>query len=131
MSDRLKHERLFVLSFVVSNKRARLLEMLESEKKRWRFEKEVWELRNLGTECQSSIAASTRTPADVVALLRKSGAGVMCRVVSPWVDDGERELEGVLAEAVPNCDETLISCVAGKLAFWQDATGERILFFKK
>jgi len=127
------HEQAFVESFVQSTRRERVMLCLANRKKRRKF---VDEFAHHGTyiltpECLRSIKPSEQNPDSICAILRSLGAPDTCHVISEGSFDGkEMELLSVLNEVVGRGMGTVISCVPGRLGYFEGELRERYILQK-
>jgi hypothetical protein len=117
------HEEAMVLAFIAPARRARWLDLLGSAKRRRRFLNGLNHCRDFDERYATPLPSNT----DVIAVLRSRGAPSTCFVVSDCADIDAQELPLVEAiEQVQSCDwGTLVSCVPGLLAYYQDEAGTR------
>ena len=127
------HEQAFVESFVQSPRRERALLCLANRKKRSKF---VHEFAHHGTyvlmtECLRSIKPSQQNPDSIYAILRSLGASETCYVISESTFDGEEmELLAALQEVVGSGMGTVISCLPGRLGYFEGEWKERYILQK-
>src|ERR1700733_15972790 len=118
----MNHEEEFVRAFIVPTKTERYLEMVRKPKKRVKFISELSHFKSLNPKYSFMIRPSEKDPPSVAALLRSKGAGSTCWVISENRDLDAREmnLELALKETIGRQMGTIISCVPGKLAYFED-----------
>jgi hypothetical protein len=105
-------------AFVVPAKRDRLLTLFGSSKRR----RQALDTLNHFAGWDERFAHPINSPADVLTLLRKSGAPSECHVMSDSSELDGRDMP--LEEAVSACEAhsfaSVLCCVPGKLAFYFD-----------
>jgi hypothetical protein len=118
----MNHEEEFVRAFIVPTKRERYLEMVRKPKKRIKFLAELAHFNSLNPKYEVKLRPRDQNPTDVAALLRSKGAGPTCQVTAEWslLDGREMKLEEALKETIGAQMGTIISCVPGKLAFFEN-----------
>ncbi|MGO9212217.1 MAG: hypothetical protein ACLPXM_20855 [Terriglobales bacterium] len=128
------HEQAFVEAFVQKSRRERALLCLADPKRRRkltdRFAHHGTDI--LAPECLRSIVPSQQHPKNIYSLLRGLGAPEDCHVISENSDlDGkEMGLLPALEEVVGNGMGTVISCVPGRLAYFEGELRERYILQK-
>jgi|SRR5580704_12053206 hypothetical protein len=125
----MNHEKAVVQAFILPVRQERYLEFLKSPKNRKKFISVLAHFKHLDPKFATSIAGNQSNPAALVKLLVGKGAGIKCWVISENADlDGkELDLETALQETVERQMGTFISCIPGKLAFFEDEDGRYIL----
>lgn len=124
------HDKAVVTSFIESSRRERLLGFLSNHKKRRKFTSELAHRKSrfLDTRYLKSIPPSLQNPAGIYDLLRKLGAPERCWVISEGKLDGtESDLLSALEEIVGRDLGTILSCVPGRLAYFESEDERYIL----
>jgi len=127
------HEQAFVESFVQGPRRERVLLFLDNPKKRRKF---TSELAHHGTyllapECLRSIQPNQSSAESIHAILRRLGAPETCHIISEGKLDGEEmQLGSALKEVVGGGLGTVISCVPGRLGYFEGELRERYILQK-
>ena len=127
------HEHAFVGSFVVPSRRERVLSFLDHPKKRRKF---TTELAHHGQhllipQCLRSIEPSQRNAASILSVLRNLGAPEICHVISEGNLDGkDMDLSTALKEIVGYGMGTVISCIPGRLGYFEGEYKERYIVQK-
>jgi hypothetical protein len=128
------HEQEFVESFVQSARRERVRLGLANPKKRRKF---VDEFAHHGTyilapECLRSIKASEQHPDLIYAILRGLGAPDTCYIISEDrnFDGKEMGLLAALKQIVGYGMGTAISCLSGRLGYFEGELKERYILQK-
>ena len=116
----IEHEKSLVRAFVVSNKRDRIMSLLASDRRQTVLDS-LYHFHDLDDRFVEAIPPSLQTPHGISETLRRYGAPNHCWVISAIasLDGREMPLDEVLERIVGFGDGTLISCVPGKLAFFE------------
>jgi hypothetical protein len=125
----MNHEAEFVKAFILPSRRSRYLEFLATPKKRTKFIAQLSHFKHLNPKFAFSILGTESNLASLLKLLTSKGAGSKCWVISEnsQLDAREMDLEVALKETVGCGMGTIISCVPGKLAYFEDEDGRYIL----
>ncbi|MGO9403315.1 MAG: hypothetical protein ACLPVW_07575 [Terriglobales bacterium] len=124
------HEQAFVECFVQRDRRERALLCLANRKKRRKF---VHEFAHHGTyilasEYLRSIKPIQQNPDSIREILRSLGAPDTCHVISEGSLDGEEtDLLSALNEVVGRGMGTVISCLPGRLGYFEGELRERYI----
>jgi hypothetical protein len=124
------HEEQFARAFIVSAKEERYLSMLESAKGRARLLAKFPHCPDLNMSHATLIPAAQQNAGAIAKLLRQRGAPDVCHVISADRDIDNREmlLEKALDEAVGMNMGTFISCIPGRLGYFEfEDLGERYI----
>jgi hypothetical protein len=115
------HEEQFARCFIVPRKRARYLTLLESKRGRAKLLNGFNHCRDLDPRFAKEIPTGQQSANSIEALLRRKGAPDTCYVISDNrdIDGKEMSLPDALLETVGMDVGTLISCVPGKLAYFE------------
>jgi hypothetical protein len=120
-----------VRAFIVRERRDRFLELLPNPKNRHKITDSLAHPNPNWFDARfvKIIPPPLNNPTSIAQLLRGKGAGRMCWVISEdrKLDAKELDLEFVLGEIVGYGMGTIISCIAGKLAFVESEDGRFIL----
>ena len=127
-----EHEQATIRAFVVRDKRERLLSFIDSNKNRRKVTAELphfrWFDRRFATPVEWKVdpnlklwARWVQGIANIAQLLRSRGAGQTCWVMSgdPNIDGQEMDLESALEAVVGTEMGAILSCVPGKLAYFE------------
>lgn len=118
-----------IQAFIDPARRPRWLEFLASSKHRRRFLDRLNHCRDLDERFATHLASN----ADVVAILKASGAPPTCHVISDTEALDGREM--LLSEAIKEAQfagwGTIISCLPGRLAYYYDECGERRIMLER
>ena len=111
------HEQQFAHSFIVAEKRARYLSLLESKRGRKKLLDGFYHCHDLDSRFAKPIPTSQQSAQAIERLLKSKGAPDICYVMSAdsSLDNREMSLSEALMETVGGDGGTLISCIAGKL----------------
>lgn len=129
------HEEQFAKHFIVPEKRERYLSMLNSKKGRKKLLDGFYHLRDLEEKYSKEVPPNHQWAEDIYKMLKEKGSPDVCYVISTnkELDGRELSLVDVLDEIVGTChDGTFISCIAGKLGYYEgESMGARYIFEKK
>src|SRR5690242_10496446 len=123
-------ERAMVDAFVAQPSKRRMLELLATRNGRGKATQLLEHRIELDSRYSSLIPARDQTAESIAAALARLGAPAPCYVWSPIDELDRRELELVFAlrEVVPRASGAFISCIAGRLAYYQaEDVGERFI----
>lgn len=125
----INHEEALIKAFIDPRRTERYLEFVASPKRRTKLIKELAHFKALNPKFMVSIPASQRNPSALANLLKQKGAGPRCWVISEnsKLDGQEMDLALALKETVGYQMGTFISCVPGRLAYFEDEDGRCIL----
>jgi hypothetical protein len=127
------HELAFVESFVWKERRERALEFLANPKNRYKF---TGKFDHHGryyfiSECIVPILPRYQHPRDIATILRDMGAPGTCHFIGGTRDGEDIDLLTALKEVVGCGQGTVLSCVSGKLAYFEGEVMERFLLVRK
>jgi len=116
------HEEELIRAFFLPTKRERYLEMIAKPKKRERFLRELGHFKHLDPRYVVTIPAGQRHANDMALILAQKGAPPSCWVTSEdsRLDGMEMPLGEVLHKVVGYGMGTFLSCIPGKLAYFED-----------
>jgi hypothetical protein len=125
----MNHEEEAVRAFIDPRRRERYLEFLSTPKRRRKFISQLAHFKSLDPKCLVGIAPSQQNSSSLAELLAAKGASSRCWVISenPELDAREIDLREALKETVGRGMGTIISCVAGRLGYFEDEDGRFIL----
>lgn len=114
-------EEAIVGAFVVSQKRERYIGLLRSPKRRREFLRQLYHFHDFKPSCLVRLEGGKTSPDAVLAELRRRGAGPECYVISadPELDATIDQLASVIPRVYGNIDATIVSCVPGRLAYYE------------
>jgi hypothetical protein len=124
-------EEALLRAFIVPGKRNRYVSRLALPKARRKFmNSHLYHMRDLDPRFAVRIDPTDQRAEKIYDLLREHGAPATCYVISASSDrDGsEVDLREALTEMVGTCDGTFLSCLHGKLAYFEgEEQNERYL----
>jgi hypothetical protein len=125
----MNHEEALVKAFILPVRQERYLDFLKSPKKRAKFLAQLSHFKHLNPKFLVRIPRNQQNPTSLVKLLAGKGAGPNCWVMSEdsALDGKEMELEAALKEIIGRQMGTFLSCVPGRLAYFEDEDGRYIL----
>jgi hypothetical protein len=124
------HEQQFAKSFITPEKQIRYLELLKSEKGRKKVRAGLYHCRDIDQRFARLLDPKDQTTEGVEQILRSKGAPERCYLFSAENDlDGrEMDLSEALFEVVGSNSGTLVSCIPGKLGYFEfEDIGERYI----
>jgi hypothetical protein len=115
------HEEQFARAFIVPAKRDRYLTLLESKGGRTKLLNGFSHCHDLDPRYATLIPATQQSDSAIESLLRRKGAPETCYVMSDNrdIDGREMSLSEALSEIVGCGGGTFISCVPGKLGYFE------------
>jgi hypothetical protein len=118
----MNHETELVKAFITPLKRSRYFSLLESPKGRLKLIKELDHFGDLDMHYAKLIPMSQQSADGIERLLKQKGAPAICHVMSvnSNIDNQELSLCKALEETVGRGMGTVISCIPGKLAYFED-----------
>jgi len=123
------HEEDLIKAFFVPTKRERYLEMIANPRKRKKFLLELSHFKALDPRYCFAVPKVEHTAEQIAAFLTRKGATPSC-----WVTSEDSDLDGkelplleVLKKVVGYQMGTFLSCVPGKLAYFEDEDDRWIL----
>lgn len=116
-----EHEESVVKAFIVRRKRDRMLFQLANPKRRRTGLDALYDFRDLDDRFVVPVPPHQQSPESIAKALRSYGAPDSCWVISTddSLDGREMLLDEALAAVVGHREGNLISCVPGKLAFFE------------
>jgi hypothetical protein len=126
------HESAFVESFISKARRERALELLASSKNRHKFTSN-FDHHGRGyfiPECIRSIEPRHQHPPNITDILRAMGAPDTFHVIGGEHDGKDMELLIALKQIVGYGTGTVLSCIPGKLAYFEGEIRERFLLVR-
>lgn len=118
-----------VRAFSLSAKRARVPEMFSNRKRRATFVNGLAYFRDFDPRYIVPIPPASQNPAAIEALLTARRAPPQCHVLSEWElwDGRDMQLSEALKQIVGKGMGTLLCCIPGRLAFFENEDGRYIL----
>ena len=131
-ADMNPHESAFVESFVLKARRERALELLASSKNRHKFTSKFDHHGRdyIIPECIRSIEPRHQHPPNIANILRAMGAPEICHVIGGEHDGEDMDLPNALKQVVGYGTGTVLSCVPGRLAYFEGEIRERFLLVR-
>lgn len=116
-----QHEVEFVRSFIISEKQERYLSLLKNKKGRLKIRFGFNHRNDLNPTYATLIPKNLQSVDSVERLLKKKGASNDCYVLSSNSNTNEEfmALDNALEETLGKGMGTLISCIPGKLAYFE------------
>ncbi len=126
----MEDEAALIRAFVLPRRRNRYFHFLNDPRRRAKLLRALDHLQNLDARYVQRIPPDKHSATDIATMLRHKGAPSTCHVIS-----GSRDLDGremplgmVLAEVVGCGMGTLLSCIPGRLGYFEsEEVGERYL----
>lgn len=125
------HEEQFARAFIMLRRQERYLYMLQSPKGRARLLAQFPHCRDLNMKYAALVPARQQNANAIAKLLASKGAPDLCRVISadPDIDNREMRLDNALEKTVGMNMGTFISCIPGKLGYFEfEDIGQRYIF---
>jgi hypothetical protein len=125
----MNHEEAVVRAFILPVRQERYLEFLKSPKKRKKFTSQLPHFNHLNPKFAIAIPSNQRNLSSILKLLLDKGASSTCWVISEdsELDGQEMDLKTALEKTIGYQAGTFISCVPGKLAYFENEDGRYIL----
>jgi hypothetical protein len=125
----MNHEESVVTAFFLPNRRERYLEIVRDPKKRHKLINELSHFKKLNPQFIVPITPNQQHVPQLMSLLRSKDAPAKCRVISEDgnLDSREIDLQEALKEVVGRQMGTILSCIPGKLAYFEDEDGRCLL----
>ena len=129
MSNQQEHERGIFLSFIIPVRQDRYLEMLSKPKRRKDITASLAHFKHLDMRYAVQIPPRQQHTADIFQLLRLRGAPETCYALSEdsELDGKQTPLSEALKEVVGRGIGTFLSCLPGRLAYFEDEDQRWIL----
>ena len=125
-----EHEESLIRAFVQPERRSRLLGLLSSSKGRVKLRASLAHFRDLDVRFAHLVEPSKHRARDIEATLRATGAPDTCHVLSEWaaLDGRDMPLRSALADIVGGGMGSFVSCIPGKLGYFEsEEAGERYI----
>ena len=129
MTNQEEHERGLMLSFIPPERRNRYLELIARPKRRQDIVESLAHFKHLDVRYLIPIPGSQSRASEILRLLRSKGAPETCYALSEAseLDGREIPLSEGLAFIVGRGIGTFLSCIPGKLAYFEDEDQRWIL----
>jgi hypothetical protein len=117
----MNHELEFIQHFIISAKRDRYYSLLPSKKGRRKLLDGLNHAKDLDMRRAHPLPKNAQTVNHIETLLKRKGASTRCHLISSNEDlDGcEMLLRDALEQTVGHGSGTIISCIPGKLAYFE------------
>jgi hypothetical protein len=117
----MNEEEALICTFVNPVKRKHLIEILANPKRRVRATATLAHFNDFESSTVVPLGSDSQTPAAIEGALRSRGAGDKCHVLSEnrAIDGKTLPLKSALEKVVGQGMGTLLSCVAGELAYYE------------
>jgi hypothetical protein len=120
----MRHDEGLIRAFVEPQRRSRYLEKLEKDRK-W-VTGRLDHFRDLDMRFATLIPKAEQTPGAIHRLLASKGAPTTCYVLGSKLDGEIMDLREALERLDPHSQGFMLSCLAGRLGYFQDEeVGER------
>jgi hypothetical protein len=125
----MNHEEATVKAFIIPVRQERYLGFLKSPKNRKKFIAQLAHFKHLNPMFTVDIPGNQHKPCSLQKLLIGKGAGSKCWVISEnsELDGQEIDLLTALEKTIGYWMGTFISCIPGKLAYFEDEQRRYIL----
>jgi hypothetical protein len=127
------HEHQLIRAFIAPTKRDRYMEMIATTRGRQKFLRELSHFKSLDPQYCVGLPNAVHTPGEIATFLNEKGAPPTC-----WVTSEDRDLdrqEMSLVEALKSIVGyqmgTFLSCIPGKLAYFEDEEDRWVLERRK
>ena len=129
MSNQQEHERGIIRAFIIPVRQDRYLEMLTKPKRRGNFTASLAHFKHLDMRHVVKIPSHQQHTAEILQLLKLKGAPETCYALSEdsELDGKEISLSDALKEVVGRGMGTFLSCLPGRLAYFEDEDQRWIL----
>jgi len=127
------HESAFVESFIVKRRRERAFAFLASSKNRSKLTSKFDHHGRdyIVSECIHPILPRYQRPSEIAKILRGMGAPETCHVIGGERDGEDIDLLDALEEIVGYGTGTVLSCIPGKLAYFEGEIREQFLLLRE
>ncbi len=125
------HEEEFIRAFIIPSKRDRYLTLFTTKKGRRKLTITLNHNHEIDTRFLHKIPSQDHSVDSIFRSLKQRGAPASCYVIASCDLDGQQmDLEDALAETVGQGVGTVISCIPGKLGYFEaEDPGERYLIW--
>jgi hypothetical protein len=129
MSEKAEHERQLIRAFILPERQDRYLELLARPKRRRDITDALAHFKHLDMRYAVQIPGPQRRASGILELLKSKGAPETCCALSEdsELDGQEISLKDALASIVGCGMGTFLSCIPGKLAYFEDEDQRWIL----
>ena len=126
--ETLAHEIALISAFIIRERRQRMIEMLQNPKRRIKLLQRLAHFGDLDSRFAHRIPSNQQSAISIGELLKQKGALETCHIISENTDIDGKDLPllDVLLEIVGHGMGTLLSCIPGKLGYYEgESPGER------
>lgn len=118
-----------IRAFVFKQKRDRYVEKISSPKKRTEFIQNLCHFADFDPRFIVKIAPPSQHPPNIESILRAKGAPETCLAISEQssLDSKYLRLDAALKEVVGGQMGTILCCIPGRLAYFENEDGRYIL----
>jgi hypothetical protein len=129
VADARLHEEAVIKAFIVKPKHRRMISLLANPKRRGTVLSKMYHFRDLDSRWAHRFEPRLQNPASIGELLRSKGAPAVCYAVSTnsEIDGRFTDLNNALMAIVGYGHGTLLSCIPGKLGYFEDEEKRFIL----
>ena len=129
MSEQTEHERQLIRAFILPQRQGRYLELLAKPKRRKDIVDALAHFKHLDMRYAVQIPGPQRRASGILELLQSKGAPETCYAVSEdsELDGKEISLTDALGSIVGCGMGTFLSCIPGRLAYFEDEDQRWIL----
>jgi|SRR5215469_16388156 len=129
MSAQVEHEEALVRAFILPQRRDRYLEMVAKPKKRQVFTESLAHFKHLDMRFAVRIPPNQQHANEIAKILKSKGAPATCYAFSEWdeIDGRDISLDDALKAVVGGGMGTFLSCIPGRLAYFEDEDQRWIL----
>jgi hypothetical protein len=129
MTSQTEHERGIILSFIAPERQNRYLEILAKPKRRNDITASLAHFKHLDMRYAVQIRPPQRRASEILKLLKLKGAPETCYALSEdsELDGKEIQLADALTSIVGRGMGTFLSCIPGKLGYFEDEDQRWIL----
>ncbi len=122
MTEGPEHERQFISSFIIPERQNRYLELREKPKRRKDITDSLAHFKHLDMRYVVQIAPSQQHAPNILKILKEKGAADRYWAISEddELDGEELELSTTLKSAVGHDMGTVLSCIPGQHAYFED-----------
>lgn len=124
-----EHEQKLISSFILPQRQSRYLELLEKPKRRKDITRSLGHFKHLDPRYIVPITPREQHVPEILRLLKTKGAPEMCYALSEdgALDGKELLLADALGQILGRGMGTFLSCIPGKLGYFEDEDGRCIL----
>ncbi len=123
-----------ISAFLLPARRERFLGLVATGKGRPKFVEALAHFDSFDPRFKRVIPPNERTPSGIELILRKLGAPGSCYAISEWseIDQSEMQLGDALRKIVGYQMGTILSCVPGRLAYYEgEGKGNRFILHRE